>query len=582
MSVTKKLANTKKFYSDIGEYVPQLVGLRKDIRINDIQPLIQSSLESIVSIDALQKKIENTPEWDYLFHIWHLICMVDISTHRIITTLDDITLDNEYITTRMSQTHIQSVTSMYKTIQASYYKLQKSNDIDDIAIINKFSEIIWEKMNPMNTESASVNFNKIHTLVKKYIHSISLFAYITQKILEQCQSVDICDTILSKIEDIKDLVLVQGAEKFCSKTLFKTNPHIKTFGLTPKCPTDTLLNITNKIFQQKTPLSKLTSLSKTSKTYIIILNRIIKNPLEFSLWRLFNWDYAKDYIQSDTLGINTKVVDRFETISYIRNSGKPKWDFDINTFGDIESDSVVVLETLDNDAYRILTPYTDDKNLKIKKNDIVTFLHYIKNKGVCNTISRVSVYHEISQRKALQNMFLPIKFNIDDIKTDSRKIIDTKYLRNEITTQLLKIFLNIVKKDYGDGAKINDNHDFSKIIHHDTIQEKFSSILIEQYDIYTFKNKENLGDFPFSETLKSFLSNVHWFNRSFIRNLHDLFIKLKIDKKVFTYDKVTKKMELYRIFNGILVDAVNQLISDDSNIYQSLIVKNKLLKLSLV
>jgi hypothetical protein len=185
MSVTKKLANTKKFYSDIGEYVPQLVGLRKDIRINDIQPLIQSSLESIVSIDALQKKIENTPEWDYLFHIWHLICMVDISTHRIITTLDDITLDNEYITTRMSQTHIQSVTSMYKTIQASYYKLQKSNDIDDIAIINKFSEIIWEKMNPMNTESASVNFNKIHTLVKKYIHSISLFASITQKILEE-------------------------------------------------------------------------------------------------------------------------------------------------------------------------------------------------------------------------------------------------------------------------------------------------------------------------------------------------------------------------------------------------------------
>jgi hypothetical protein len=582
MSIKKKLSNTKKIYSDIIEYIQQLVKLHKDIRINDIQILIQSSLESIDQITTLQKKIENTPDsWEYLFHIWHLMCMVDNSTLYIITTLDDITLSNEHIITSMSQTHIQSVAVMYKTIQASYYRLKKSNDIDDITIINNFSEIIWKQMNPIDDESTLDHFNKIYKLIKKYIHSISLFAYITQKILEQCQG-NICDIILSKIEDIKDLVLVQGVEKCCLKTLFKTNPHIKTFGLTPKCPTDTLLNITNKIFQQKVSLLKLTSLSKTSKTYIIILNRIIKNPLEFSLWRLFNWDYAKDYIQSDALGINTKVVDRFETISYIRNSNKPKWNFDISTYGDIESDSVVVLETLDNDAYRILTPYTDDKNLKIKKNDIVAFLHYIKNKGVCNTISRVSVYHEISQRKALQNMFLPIRFNIDDIKTDSRKIIDTKYLRNEITTQLLKIFLDITKKDYGDGVKVNDNHDFSKIIHHNDIQEKFSSILIEQYDIYTFKNKENIGDFPFSETLKSFLSNVHWFNRSFIRNLHDLFIKLKIDKKIFTYDKTTKKIELYRLFNVILNEAVNQLISDDSNIYQSLIMKNALLKLSLI
>jgi hypothetical protein len=352
--------------------------------------------------------------------------------------------------------------------------------------------------------------------------------------------------------------------------------------MTPKGPSDTLLNITDKVFHQKTTLSKLTELSKNSKTYIIILNRIVKNPLEFNLWRLFNWEYAKEYIQPDTMGINNKMVGRFETISYIRNSANPKWCFDIATYGDIDScDSVVVFETLDVDSYRILTPY-NDKIFKIKKCDVVSFLHYIKNKGVCNTISRVSVYHEISQRQALQNMFLPIKFNISDIKTDSSKIIDTKYLRNEITTQLLKTFLNIIKKDYADGANVKDNHDFSKIVHDDRLQEKFSSILIEQYDIYTFKNKENIGDFPFSETLKSFLSNIHWFNRSFVRGIHDLFIKLKIDKKIFEYDKILKKIELQRLFNDILGDTIKHLISDDRNIYQSLIMKNSLLKLSLI
>jgi hypothetical protein len=584
MPIKKKLSNTKKIYDDIMNYIPQLVELRQDIKINDMQTLINTSMGNIKQVESLYKKIESHfDSWDHLFNISHLLNTIDSATGQIITYLNDITLDNENIITDMSQTHIHSVAMMYKTIQSAYYRLQKSNDIDNVSIINDFSEKIWGQMNHTSAESTLDHFDKIYELVKKYIHSISLFAYITQRLLEQCKEKNICSQILSKIETVKDLIFVQGNEKWCSKTLFKTNPHIKTFGLTPKCPADTLANITDKVFNQKSALSKLSELSGSFGVYIVILNRIIKNPLEFSLWRLFNWEYAKDYIQSDTMGINTKVVDRFETITYIRNSKNPKWNFDIVSYGDVDAcDSVVVLETLDVDTYRILTPYIDDKNFRIKKFDLDTFFQYVKNKGVCNTVSRVSVYHEISQRKAMQNMFLPIKFNVDEIKTDSRKIIDTKYLRNEITTQLLKIFLNIVKKDYDDGAKVKDNHDFSKIVHHDQLQEKFSSILIEQYDIYTFKNKENVGDFPFSETLKSFLSNVHWFNRSFVRGLHDLFIKLKIDKKIFTYDKTVRKIELHRLFNDILVLTVNQLISDDSNIYQSLIMKNSLLKLSLV
>jgi hypothetical protein len=586
MFIKKKIHNTKKIYSDIIEYIPQLQDCKKII-INDIKTSIQYSLELIKQVDTLQKKIElnksETPDsWDNLFHIWHLLCIIDETTQVVITALDDVILDNEYIITYMSQTRIQSINMVYKNIQAAHYRLKKSNEIDDVSIINDFSKVILAKINTntdsalnTNTDSALNTFDRIYVLVKKYIYSISLFAYITQKILGHCKS----DIILNKIEDVKNLVLTQGVEKCCSKNLFKTNPHIKTFGMTPKCPSDTLSNITNKIFQQKLSLSVV---SKNSKTFIVILNRIIKNPIEFSLWRLFNWDYAKDYIQPDIMGINNNMIERFETISYIRNSNKPKWNFDIETYGDIDCDSVVVLETLDKDSYRILTPYTDDKIFKINALDITSFLQYVKNKGVGNTISRVSVYHEINQRKALQNMFLPIKFNVDEIKTDSSKIIDTKYLRNEITTQLLKIFNDIVKKDYSDGSMVKDNHDFSKIIHHDRLQEKFSSILIEQYDIYTFKNKENIGDFPFSETLKSFLSNIHWFNRSFVRNLHDLFIKLKIDKKIFNYDKTILVVELQRLFNDILITTVNQLISDDSNIYQSLIMKNNLLKLSLI
>ena len=110
----------------------------------------------------------------------------------------------------------------------------------------------------------------------------------------------------------------------------------------------------------------------------------------------------------------------------------------------------------------------------------------------------------------------------------------------------------------------------------------FNSIIIEQYDIYTFKNKENVSTFAFSETLKTFLSTLSLLNRNFIRGLHGKFTSYSLERTIFSEDNVTKKLYLDKMFTEIIVPVLDKLISNESNVYQSLIYKNSLLNLSVV
>jgi len=110
----------------------------------------------------------------------------------------------------------------------------------------------------------------------------------------------------------------------------------------------------------------------------------------------------------------------------------------------------------------------------------------------------------------------------------------------------------------------------------------FNSIIIEQYDIYTFKNKENVSTFPFSETLKTFLAELSLINRNFVRGMHGKFTASKLEQKIFSEDNVSKKIYLDKLFTEIIVPVLDKLISNESNIYQSLIYKTSLLRLSVV
>jgi hypothetical protein len=200
----------------------------------------------------------------------------------------------------------------------------------------------------------------------------------------------------------------------------------------------------------------------------------------------------------------------------------------------------------------------------------------VSNKGVSDECTRISTYNSIQEKKIIKNMFLPVKFNVSGINLGSQ-IIDSKYLRNTIYINLMKQF----ELEYKNGASIKSNYDIGRLVHSPELYKIFNSVVIEQYDIYTFKNKENISEFPFSETLKTFLAQLDNISTNFSKNIHDEFTSFRIDKSV--YSNADRKKEYFTImFSNILKTVLKKLITNKSNIYQSLIYKTNLLRLSVV
>ena len=285
------------------------------------------------------------------------------------------------------------------------------------------------------------------------------------------------------------------------------------------------------------------------------------------------------------MGINKKIIERFNTISF---KGSSKWDFSITHYGDIKSQYFIVMERLGDDVFRSLSIYTDNCYMtddsqyqKIDRNRINELILFTIKKGVINNNSRISEYHKIQMDSIFENMFLPIYFNIDDINTDSQ-IIDSKYMRHELLNKLVDECMKIVKTKYKNSENIKGIKDIGSIIHDDRLSDIFSRVFIEQYDLYSKQNENNMSNFPKAEIFKTLISQISELNRNFIRNMHDKFILMDINTELFSEPITKKNTRLKNIFETVISSVLNILISNKRNIYQSLVYKNSLLKLSVI
>ena len=217
---------------------------------------------------------------------------------------------------------------------------------------------------------------------------------------------------------------------------------------------------------------------------------------------------------------------------------------------------------------------------KIHKSNIIDFIKYVKNKGIICDATRISAYHKIQERIILKNMFLPVKFDTNKINIQSR-IIDAKELRNKLLAQLTHGINNIISKEFKDGRLIRTHKDIADIIHNNILENIFSSIIIEQYKIYEYKN-ENISKFTESEIFKTFIAQINLLAASFKREMHSKYIDTKIDNNIFINDDRNKMIYINKIFIDIITFVLGKFIKDESNIYQALIYKNSLLKLTLI
>ena len=170
-------------------------------------------------------------------------------------------------------------------------------------------------------------------------------------------------------------------------------------------------------------------------------------------------------------------------------------------------------------------------------------------------------------------MFLPIKADIEKIKENSI-IIDPKYLRNSIYLRLLDEFKSVFN-----AKKINDNYSYAQIIHNDNFLNIFSEILIKEFYTYLYANyDEYTKRVGLSEVISSFINVIYINQREFTKELHDYFKNNIIESTVFEEDNIKKSTLILHHFDNLLQYVLNKIITNDSNVYQTMIYKINLLK----
>ena len=109
---------------------------------------------------------------------------------------------------------------------------------------------------------------------------------------------------------------------------------------------------------------------------------------------------------------------------------------------------------------------------------------------------------------------------------------------------------------------------------------------MNEYTHYLVKNNyiydsENIN---ISEIYISFLPVIDDLQKKFKKQLHDSFSDMynTMDLQIFNLNDRDKEIQLGDIFSGTMKKVLNNIVTNDSNIFQSLLYKVLLFKLSLV
>lgn len=402
---------------------------------------------------------------------------------------------------------------------------------------------------------------------------VSLYANVLQKLVDilYANNKPIMFHILEMLEDDKDFILEgQISNQFSGKTLIKDNPPLHRFGLLPVTdllPIDELLK---KILIEEKP-TKTTSFSKLAQELsvgLIVFNRITYSPIEYNIRSLILPDVAKDFIQSDELGINAKTIARFTNINTMK---KQKWNFSTELHN-INAEKFYVLETLDGSTYRCLAPWVQSKTFSLSRFRINNIINYYSNIKSMKTApsTRASNYHKLLIDKSLSNMFVQKPIELDSFEGQAGTV-STDKIRQELIYRLENAVKDIIKKEYKDNVK--DNIEVNEIIHHKDLQTIFYDTILILFK--TGVLSENIkdydaGHFPFSEILSSFIVDILHISRRFSRELHDGYSRNALKAKVFDESKEQRLHLITKKINEVIFDAVHLIIKNTDNIYSAL------------
>lgn len=597
--ISDKLDILDVFYKELEHYFMKLTPLLENTHKNElrkikalllkysdtknelIKVLNKQGTSSLNQAKKDQKKAQITSD-ETMFYIANMLNTLDNCLFEIKTIYDMFNVHSVEYSTHMSKSYILETELVLRGIEKKNILFTKNNTSLNIKIIKILTDKILHNISELTIDNDILQMlDIIQQSFEKYPLSIHLYSNILQMMLINTSS-NIYGKILSMIEKSKTFIL--NMPKCFENGLpdFSVNPPIRTFGLFPICESKELCIILKDVLNidVKCPGNIDLKLIGNLGICIIVLKKIIKNPIEFKIWQLIDPLLAEQYKQPVDMGITQKLIDKCNTISMTVNKSSKKaikkilWDFDTTVYGNISGNKFLILDTIDGEKYRVLSIWkTPLDKAVLPKYRLEVFLNfYFKS-----TYTRADQYHNIMTQAALKNMFLD---SLGINKIDNANIYESKYLRHAIFNEIKSEFTTLI--DSSSNKSNLTQIQFSDIVHNDVIYNMFYTVIMNYYNEYIGINKGLLEKvhFPYSEILVTFLSFLKNLTIEFKKEMHAQYVRLEPSKTIFEgSEKSSIKYKLSTVFDDILANTLNTIITDESNIYQSALKKYQLLSL---
>lgn len=462
------------------------------------------------------------------------------------------------------QETLQSITDIFEILEREFMSNKIVKYLADISNVDNLSSLAECKEN----YEKYIKSQEGHYVVDLYV---GILDNTIKKMIGMTEGREIIKQIIKDMEELKTNTLLQNVDK--KVETFNKNVNIiqriiQKFNLIPDGPDDILEKMMSKIMDNFTTLELACNLlSRSDKKFgIIIIKKIIKNPIVHNIWTLIDRKYLeeKNLIQDKNIGINAKSLERGETLKLVKQDDKFKKMDDITIYDiyfdkkDNSKNYFYVLETLDGSNFHFLVPWSTNikyipavwlqeiKNMNLTPSRRLSSYNILLNDEILNylsppiiefsQISRDDIFREESYWRNLRSIILSKTAKYIKPRVDKLKKINDKKMRKIITESsdvLINSMIEQISVDNVDSHNMWSELFISYFRDIDKIKKNIKNDLIDKYqenqEIINKLSKKSLGSMEKNKIIDIIKKIIEETLEKYINRRSNIY--LTIDKK---------------------------------------------------
>lgn len=587
------------FVEDIVVKIAEIFNIRQTSGNKYLTHIDKEIIEFKKLNDNLSKYLTASESISIIFQLINIVKLCSLSLKKIYNFLQATLDKTKNVETFLSQTYIDETIQFHRKIVAIHNKTikEENNIISNIMdkVVNEEISILSQLIKNDQSTSATniIKFvKKIQSLYHENPSTIDLYVKFLQKIFEELSNWIPHDKqtkfyIQTLIEYDKSKLFSNVDTKINTPKSALLNPYFKTFNLVPTTKLMSINDVSMVMFNKPAKnMNEFIKYCKEGDYGLIIIYKHIAGPITYDITKLLDWKIGQEFAMQHkpSYGVDIPLIKRTQTIDKVLGT-KTKWKFSIESFvlkfTDYENEKekfLVILDSLAENMYRINANFVSMNSkyfIRVSSvSELYKYCGHIKTPNKANERSRTSVINKLQIKQAIPHIFCPIKPDLEKTQRVSI-IVDPKYLRNEIYLRLNEQFKEILIKKYQNGKKITNNYIYASIIHDETFLSVFSDIITKEFHTYLYStySEHLMGHIQIGEIIGSFLSTVYLYQRTFSKEMHDYF-----NNDPFNFEEDNIHTRVFVHFDSMIKHVLSKIVTNESNIYQTVLYKINLLK----